>query len=220
MAIFQGYLGEMSGSVSGCTWSRNKGGEYVRARSTPTNPSSVKQSAARAILGALSSGWSLLTATQRTQWTDWASLNPVVNSLGVSIIRSGQQAYVGLNARLVGAGAVAVATPPAVTGPTDLTTVTATATASTGAIVLTYTATPLAAGQRILLWQTLPQSTGRNPNRAQARLVGYSAAAAASPLTFTSPYPASVGQVSNAWVQVMDAAGQVSSGKRVNLAYI
>lgn len=220
MAIFEGYLGEMSGSVAGCTWSRNKGGSYVRSRATPTNPTTIKQTAARSLLGSLSSSWGSLTAAQRTAWNDWASLNPVVNSLGISILLSGQQAYVGLNSRLVASGGTAAVNPPSVTGPLDLTTVTATATAATGAIVLTYTGTPLGAGLKLCLWQTLPQPAGVNPNRAQARLVGYTAAAAASPQTLTSPYPAAVGQRSNAWVCILDANGQVSAGLRINLTYI
>lgn len=220
MAKCMPMMGDMSGSMGGCTWSRNKGGLYVRLRSVPTNPNTVKQTAARSILGTLSSAWGSLTAAQRTQWNDWASVNPVVDSLGQSIVLSGQQAFVGLNARLLGAGAVLVATPPAVTGPADLVTVTATATAATGVIALTYTTTPLAAGLKIATWCTLPQPAGRNPNRPQARLIGYSAAAAASPQSFTSPYPALAGQTSNAWVTVMDAAGQISAGKRINLAWV
>lgn len=220
MAKCLSMMGDMSGSVGGCTWSRNKGGLYVRSRTVPTNPNSLKQTASRSILGQLSSGWSLLTGAQRTQWGDWAALNPIVDSLGQSISLSGQQAYVGLNARLLGAGATAVATPPAATGPGDLVTATATYTAASGAIVVTFTTTPLAAGIKLAVWATLPQSPGRNPNRKQARLIGYTAAAAASPATVTSPYPAAVGQIANAWVCQMDAAGQVSAGKRINLTAI
>jgi hypothetical protein len=220
MAKFLAYLGDLAGSMAGCTWSRNKGGDYIRARTTPTNPNTIKQTAARSILGTLSSAWGSLTGAQRTAWGDWASLNPIVDSLGTSIVRSGQQAFVGLNARLLGAGAVLVATPPAVTGPADLVTATAVATAATGIVVVTYTVTPAPAGLKLAFWATLPMPAGRNPNRKQARLIGYSAAAAASPQSFTVPYPAAAGQVSNAWVCVMDAAGQVSAGKRINLTWV
>lgn len=219
MAKISPIWGAMSGSMRGCTWSHNKGGAYVRGRTVPTNPSAVKQSAIRAILGTLSSNWTLLTAAQRVDWNTWASINPVVDSLGNSFLRSGQQAYVGLNSRLMLGGAVPVATPPATTGPADLLTLVVTATAPTG-ISAAFTTTPVASGKKILLWQTLPSNAGRNPNRNQSRLVGVSAAAPASPLVFTTPYPAAVGNTSNFWAQVMDAAGQVSSGIRASGTYV
>lgn len=219
MAKILPFLGELSGSARGLVFSHNKGGAYVRGRTIPTNPTTLKQSAVRAILATLSSSWSGLTAGQRAEWAMWAELNPVVNSLGQSIQRTGQQAYVGLNTRLLQAGAAAVVTCPDSTGPGDLTTATAVATAP-GSIVVTYTVTPLAAGQRLVLWSTLPQTVGRNPNRNQARLIGYTAAAAASPQTFASPYPALATQVSNLWVAVMDDAGQVSPGKRISATWV
>lgn len=211
--------GEMSGSVRGNTWSHNKGGLYVRGRTIPTNPTSTKQSAARAILATLSSQWSTITAAQRLDWEQWAALNPVVDSLGQSFNRSGQQAFVGLNSRLLQAGAVAVLTCPATTGPADLLTLVVTATSPTG-ISAAFTATPLGAGKRLLLWGTIPGSAGRNPNRNQARLIGYTAAAAATPAVFVTPYPGLVGNTSNFWAQVMDAAGQVSPGIKAGSTWV
>jgi hypothetical protein len=212
-------LGALSGSIRGNVFSHNKGGAYVRGRTIPTNPTSLKQSAARAVLATLSSQWATITAGQRADWEQWAALYPLVDALGQSFQRSGQQAFVGLNARLLQAGTTAVLTCPATTGPGDLLTLVVTATAPTG-ISAAFTATPLAAGKRILLWQTLPTSPGRNPNRRQARLIGYTAAAAASPAVFVSPYPALVGQASNFWGQVMDAAGQVSAGIKASGTYV
>lgn len=218
MALILPTLGELSGSIRGNTYSHNKGGAYVRGRTIPTNPTSVKQSAARAILATLSSQWSTITAGQRADWELWAGVNPVVNRLGQAFQRTGQQAFVGLNARLLQAGGTAVLTCPATTAPGDLLTLVVTATAPTG-ISAAFTTTPLAAGERLLLWQTLPQSAGTNPNRRQSRLVGYSAAAAATPAVFVSPYPAVVGNTTNFWGQRMDAAGQVSPGIRARATY-
>lgn len=211
MALLLPTLGELSGSIRGVVYSHNKGGAYARGRTIPTNPTSVKQSAARSIFATLSSQWSTLTAGQRADWELWAGLNPVVNRLGQSFLRTGQQAFVGLNSRLLQAGTTAVLTCPATTAPGDLLTLVVTATAPTG-ISAAFTTTPLAAGHRLLLWGTLPASAGTNKNRRQSRLIGYTAAAAATPAVFVSPYPAVVGNVSNFWAQVMDAAGQVSGG--------
>lgn len=213
MAKIAPIWGAMSGSMRGCVMSHNKGGAYVRGRTIPTNPTSVKQSAVRAILGTLSSGWSVLTDAQRAAWNGWAAVNPITDALGESILLSGHQAYISLNTRLVQGGATASVSPPATTGPGDLLTLVVTATAPTG-ISAAYTVTPLAAGHKVLIWQTLPRSPGTNPNRRQARLLGFSAAAAASPAVFTSPYPGVVGNTSQFWGQVMDIYGQVSPGIR------
>lgn len=198
-----------SGSNAGTTWSHNKGGQYTRNRRTPTNPNSVKQQAIRNILGALSSAWSALTANQQTEWNDWAAINPVVDTLGSSINLSGHQAFVMLNSRLLQSGSTVNNSPPAGAGPGQLLTATVTAT-SPATISVAFTATPLAAGQKLMVWQTLPSTLGRNPNMNQARQIGYGAAATASPLAITSVYPGVVGTRSNFFVTIMDSAGRIA----------
>lgn len=210
-------LGEpMSGSIANMTYSHNKGGQYIRNRRTPTNPNSVKQQAMRAILSTLSGGWSSLTVTQQNAWTAWASINPKIDSLGQSIIMSGQQAYVSLNSRLLQSGTTAASSPPAGTGPAQLATVTA-AWVSPFALTITFTTTPLAAGLKLAVFATLPSTKGRNPNYNQARLIGYTAAAAASPAALTSPYTGIATQQSNVYVSVMDAAGRLSPPQKVTV---
>lgn len=208
-------LGEpMSGSVGSMTYSHNRGGQIVKNRRTPVNPNSTKQQQMRSILSTLSGGWSLLTATNQALWQQWASLNPVIDSLGQSMILSGQNAYIQLNSRLLQAGTSAVATPPAGTGPAQLTTCTA-AWVSPFAVTVTFTTTPLAAGLRLQVSSTLPGTKGRSGNRNQARVLGYTAAAAASPAAVTSPYAAVAGQAANIFVSVMDAAGRISPPLKV-----
>ena len=210
MAKYSPIFGQLSKSIAGQTFSHNKGGPYVRRRAIPTNPNAAKQQLRRQALSALSAQWASLSPTRQAAWADWASLHPIVDTLGNTILRSGQQAFVGLNARLASAGIAAVLDPPTTNEPQPLTSATPTATAATGVISVAFTPTPLPAGLRIVIWTTLPASAGRNPNFNQARLVGYSAAAQVSPATVTSPYPAISGQQSNIFVGVMDASGQVS----------
>src|SRR5260221_8061436 len=144
----------ISGSIGGETHSHNRGGPYVRRRGIPINPNSVKQQFSRAIVSTLSGNWSGLTDAQRASWKAYADSNPVVKRLGQARQLSGQQASVQLNARLIGAGTVASATPPSTTGPDMLLTAVATFTAP-NSISLAYTATPTPAGNRIVVWQTL-----------------------------------------------------------------
>lgn len=203
-------VGTLSGSINGTTYSHNKGGAYIRKRSIPTVPASGKQTAARALLAFLSAAWSnSLSATQQTEWNDWAAVNPISDALGQSIQLTGHQAFVSLNARVVGAGGTFIHTSPVVTAPAPLLTLVVTATAPT-TISAAFTTTPLAAGLKLALWMCLPTLPGSDPNVKQSRLIGYSAAAAASPATYVSPYPFLSTQAVNFWGAVLGADGQVS----------
>jgi hypothetical protein len=118
-------------------------------------------------------------------------------------------AFVGLSAALLAAADTIVATPPLLSGPSGLTTASAVYTAPSS-IAVTYTTSPLAAGSRLCLWGTLPDKISVTPNERQARLLGYSAAAAASPQTIVSPYAGVVGQYVNLYAGIQDAAGRQS----------
>lgn len=210
MAKFlSGTITGASGSIGGVTFSHNRGGLYMKAKRVPVNPNSTKQQNVRANLSTVSRQWSLLTSAQQTAWADWAALNPVINTLGSSIILSGQGAYVQLNARIALYGGTVSTTPPAGVGPAQLTTVTA-AMVSPSALSVTYTATPLATGVKLFVRQTLPGTKGRNGNINQSRVAGVSAAAAASPAAITTPYTSVAAQQFNVYVAVMDASGRLS----------
>lgn len=213
MAKFRPLLGELSGSIGDNTWSHNKGGPYVRRRAIPTNPNSVRQQAARAILTTLSSSWAGLSSTNRAQWESWAASNPVVNTLGESIQLTGQQAYVALNSRVLGFGGVASATPPIFLAPVALASMTVTCVA--GAISVVFTPTPLPANLALAIWHTPPGSVGQSPNQKQARLAGYTAAAPVSPGATTAWVTPLAGQQIQVYVSVMNSVtGMISQALR------
>jgi hypothetical protein len=61
-----------SGSIRGLTASHNRGGQYFRGRTIPTNPNSVFQQAVRNNLSVLQTRFlSTLTAAQRLAWTTY-----------------------------------------------------------------------------------------------------------------------------------------------------
>lgn len=203
-------LGPMSGSMGGITAARNKGGQYLRFRTKPTNPNSVRQQAVRAILGTLSSAWSSsLSDEDRALWAAYGQANPVQDALGQSITLSGMAWFCRLNSRLVDAGETALAVPPVGSGPAALETITPEV-KDDGSLSLVFTGTPDATSF-LQVWATLPGNAGTSPNRNQARLVGYSAAAPTTPESFTMPFPGQVDQVVQIYAQVMDEAGQVSA---------
>lgn len=205
MAKFKPILGELSGSVAGNTFSNNKGGAYLRQRTAPTNPNSTKQQAARGILATVSAAWAALSAANKATWSVWAALHAYPDSLGTMVHLSAQQAFCKANCNRVAAGMSIISTAPLTDVPDALTTATVTLTAPQG---LSVAFTPaLAAGDRLVVWQTEPGSAGRDPNMKQARLQGISAAAASSPWTGTSQFSAQVGQVSNFYVGVQSTYG-------------
>lgn len=86
------------GSIGGQTASRNRSGNYLRARITPVNPNSVRQQVIRAAIQDLSQRWSsALTQAQRDQWAVYAAAIVRQNGLGAQIKLTGFNHYIRSN---------------------------------------------------------------------------------------------------------------------------
>lgn len=106
---------QASGSLAGTTFSRNKGGLYVRSRATPTNPNSTQQQAVRNIVGGLSNHWvTTLTNAQRSNWKTYADNVGLLDALGESINVTGLGMYVRGNAARIQAGLARVDDAPSI----------------------------------------------------------------------------------------------------------
>lgn len=102
------YLGTLSsdarGSLSGVTASKNRGGNYFRARKKPSVPNTPSQQAIKTALSSMAGVWSnVLTAAQQAGWTLYGQTNPVPNNLGQKIILSGMNTFQRVNIPLVAA---------------------------------------------------------------------------------------------------------------------
>ncbi len=94
-----------SGSLGGQTSSHNRAGQYRRARRTPVSPTRTdKQGVIRGRFGSASAAWQSLTTAVQNAWTSFAANYPVVDSLGQSIVLTGQQYFIGLQSSLMNAG--------------------------------------------------------------------------------------------------------------------
>jgi hypothetical protein len=95
MAIFTPlHAGAISGSMNGTTFSRNKGGPYMRGRVIPTNPSTALQQVVRNAFATLSAMWvDTLTQAQRDAWDVYAGNVQLVNALGQSRNVTGLNMY-------------------------------------------------------------------------------------------------------------------------------
>ncbi len=88
---------QASGSIAGMTFSRNRGGMYVRSRATPTNPKTDAQSEARGAMVQLNVQWGALSNAERDAWALYAENTPKTDVLGEPIFMSAQQAFLRTN---------------------------------------------------------------------------------------------------------------------------
>ena len=107
---------ELRGSMAGMTAARNKGGNYLRARATPTNPDSTAQQRARQAFAEAVQAWDALTGAQRTSWAGYAVETPVMDKLGQEIRHAGRSWYIAQHAFLTNAGATPATNAPATPG--------------------------------------------------------------------------------------------------------
>ncbi len=95
---FGGGIIEMRGSIAGTVFSRNRGGNYARAKTTPVNPNTELQQTSRNALNALVARWrNILTEANRVSWNLYADSVTVLNRLGESTNITGFNHYIRSN---------------------------------------------------------------------------------------------------------------------------
>lgn len=185
------YLGlTQSGSEGGTTASRNRFGQYFRRRAVPVQPSTPAQLVQRARMSTNASGWRDLTDGQRAGWLSLGLQMTRTDSLGQTYDLNGFLAYCSVNNNRLDAGDAIVSDAPALATPPQL--LTATITLTSASFSIAYTATPLGTGQRLFMFASPQKSAGRKFN-GDYRLIGVTAAAAASPHNLLAAYTARLG---------------------------
>lgn len=102
-----------SGSLGGITSSHNRAGQYRRNRRTPVVPTrSDRQGVLRTQFSAASRAWSGLSDAQRAAWTSFAAGYPVTDSLGQSVVLTGNQYFNGVSTQLLNCGQPISNVPP------------------------------------------------------------------------------------------------------------
>lgn len=113
---YGGGIIQMSGSMAGNTFARNRFGNYLRARTKPVNPNSDRQLAARAILSAITEAWhENLSDAQRITWNTYAAAISWLNRLGETVNLTGFNHFVRSNTARLHVGAALI-----LDGPTTL----------------------------------------------------------------------------------------------------
>jgi len=214
-----------SGSIRGCTYSRNRYGAYIRGRVIPVNPGSTQQNVIRAALATLVARWtSILTQAQRNAWDSWALNTPQVDALGQPIILTGQNAFIKMNTPRIQSGfaiinaapiifASAVLTPPAVT----------VANVATQDYSVSFTNTDLwatAVGGALLIYNSRPQNASvlffKGPYRLAGAING-AAVAPTTPQTNPSIFPFALGQRLHFQFRALNADARTSATQRTSI---
>jgi hypothetical protein len=132
MKYLSALLTDARASIGGATASKNRSGNYFRARIAPVQPRTPNQQLVRATLSTLAAQWRSLTQDQIAGWNALAATIVRKDTLGNSYSPTGEDLYVGNNVALTLAGQSTVSDPPTTAptfpGPLNLT---ATATAGT-----------------------------------------------------------------------------------------
>lgn len=100
------------GKIGGHVASKNKAGSYLRTKTTPTNPQTAAQTGARQRFGAISQGWSGLSATTLAAWNAAVAEWQTTDIFGDLKQPSGKALYQRLNNQAQSSGYAAVTTPP------------------------------------------------------------------------------------------------------------
>lgn len=188
-------LSDARASIGGATASKNRGGNYFRARVAPVQPRSVAQQEQRSNLATLSGAWKGLTASQRAGWNALAATITLKDSLGNSYNPTGSQLYVGNNRNLSQVNSTVVDTPPT-SKPDfeDVTPLTLTATAGTPTMAITTGLGAAPTGTIFLVKAAAQQSPGRSfVGQSRYRVIGHFPASSFASLNVLSAYNAKFG---------------------------
>ena len=191
------------GSIGGQTASRNRFGNYLRARITPVNPQSARQNVIRAAIQNLSQRWSsVLTALQRAQWEVYAAAIVRQNKLGAQIKLTGFNHYIRSNSiRLQQADNTIGDGPGTLTLPPGDPTFACTVDEAAQQISVVFDDTLDWAKQdfgHLYVSMSIPTAAGTNfiggPFRIAAKLTGIDPGGIASPQVMAVPFAVSEGQ--------------------------
>jgi hypothetical protein len=187
---------DIRGSQGGLTFSRNRGGAYVRARVAPINPNTNAQRAQRTIFGQNAKAWSgSLSDDQRGAWTAFASVNPVTNVFGESIITSGLAMYTRLNSVLQTIGQAGIDDPPSsLVVPEIAAPLSFSVDTGTLEISITTSAQVVSATTVYYVYATQSLPVGKKPGKSAFRFIGaYAPVAAATSINVQADYFAKFG---------------------------
>jgi len=174
--MFGGGITTAIGSHGGTTFSRNKGGAYMKRKAKGVATNTTQQTLLRTQFSAAAQYFTnTLTEPQRAAWRTFAASYPVTNRLGNTTFLSGQQMFCKLACNLQGNGDAIINTPPISTAvaPVNYTLITATA-GSPGSLQIYSSGIGLGTYDRVVHFASPPLNPGRAFASSQMRRLGTS----------------------------------------------
>lgn len=207
--------------MAGATFSRNKGGMYIRSRSLVITPGTAPQANAQNAMRTLSTRWqTVLTAAQQTGWKTYAENVPLLNKLGEARPIPALSMYLRCNSpRLQAFGASAIVdAPPTTYSVGTLTTPVLTRLTTTFHVAYTNTDTWAGTtGGYLLVYLSTPQSASINffkgPFLFASSVAGVTGTPPTSPLIITPTIPPVTGNKYFARVIASLADGRLASSQ-------
>ena len=216
-----GGIVQISGSIAGNTFARNRSGNYMRARTKPVNPNTARQVDARACIIKLSEEWhDTLSAANRAAWKVYADSVAMTNKLGETIHLSGFNHFVRSNSPRQYCGDIGqVNQGPAILTLADIDNTLTPAPQNDQTTDFTYDDTAEWCdedGAQMMIFMGMPQMASRNffggPWRYMVRIVGSSLAPPASPLEgLAAPWSVQATQAAWYYARISRADGRLSS---------
>lgn len=105
---YSALVSDMRGKLNGSVASRNRGGSYLRNKTTPVNPQTTFQQQLRSVFGALSSMWRSIGRANQESFIRIAEQHPYNDIFGDRRTLSGHQMFIKLNQNLHMAGTTAI----------------------------------------------------------------------------------------------------------------
>lgn len=211
---FGGGITQMSGSIGGTTFARNRFGNYARSRTKPVNPNTILQTNVRGYIGLLAQKWhDTLISSQRIAWSTYANAVAMKNRLGESTYNTGFNHYLRVNTVRLQLGKSQCPNAPHILSlpekdPTfaisaSVATQLITVTLSTGLPWQSITASVFG------VWMGEPQLVTRNYFGGPWKMAGAILCDAVAPLTVAPPYTLVLGQ--KVWCYGRIATGPTDS---------
>lgn len=212
-----------SGSIGGLTASHNKGGNYFRARTTPTDPGTVFQTAVRTALASLVTLWtSVLSAAERAAWDLYAFNTPLLDQFGEPRTVTGLNMYARANVPRIQTGEPRQDAAPTVFDTGTFTPVAGAFSEAGQAMSLAFEVTDAWANEddaAMIVQISRPQNPSINffkgPWRTSGNVQGDGAMPPTSPANIATPFPIVIGQKMFAQVTVTRADGRLSVHQRI-----
>lgn len=220
---------DVRGSQNGLTFSRNKGGAYVRQKVSPVQPRTPAQLAVRENFSLNTKRWSgTMTQADRDSWTAYATTYPYTNVFGDASVLTGLAMSVARNQVLNQCGVASILAAPTDNSVTPIPVVLSFQTES-GPFGLDFSTAAQAAPADTLyyVFATPALPAGRNPGESIYRFLNtYAPVAAATTVDLTDDWSnlfgaAVSGQIIWAVIaQVSKTKGNITVGQKFSTVYI